>query len=141
MENIKKDDIRSISSRVGLVNIIAYIFMVIPYVILYRALNVDLNGPSSSLESIIVSTLPLYISLFIPCILAFKLDLKNIFSANNTSYKLSIKTKAKLTTLFTSIYLFASIISTYIMSFYMKFRLESDVADSSFHRDFCRDYI
>lgn len=132
MEEIKKNDIRSISTKVGLVNIIGFIIMFIPYLILYKFLNIDSNTPSSSLESIIVSTLPLYISLFIPSILILRQDSEDIFSGNNTSFNLSIKAKIKLTILFTSIYLFACIISTYIMSSYMKFRLGSDVADPPF---------
>lgn len=128
MEITKKNYIKSVSSKIGLINLIAYLFMFIPYMIIYQFLDMDSNTHWGSLKSIIVTSLPLYLSLFIPAVLIFGIDIKDIFSGKDTSFNLSIKAKIKLTTLFTSLFLFSSVISTYIMVFH----IDNEVANVPF---------
>lgn len=128
MDQIKQTFIRTILNKVGILNLVAYLITFIPYAIIYKLLNGDSNSYLGSLKSVIIFTLPLYLSLFATTIFIFKLDIGNMFVKKETSYNLSIKAKIKLTLLFTSLYLFSSIISTYIM----RFHIGNEVAENPF---------
>lgn len=130
MEKVNENRIKSVSTKIGLLHIISYSLMFIPYTILYNLLNGDSNSSLVSLKSLVIYSLPLYLALFIAAIFIFEFDIRDIFLGRSSPFSLSSKAKIKLTLFFTSIYLFSSLISTYFM---VKF-IGSEVSETPFFK-------
>lgn len=126
MEEVNRNDISQIASKIGKFIIICFIIELLVAIIYEifetsllvdytQLIKIDIIEIDMIVRSLTSTLSAIFIGLFI-----FKPNIKGIFSKENKKQILSLKSKVKLTILFLSISLFSTIISSYIMVFYGK---------------------
>lgn len=127
MEQINKNDISELTSKIGKFVIITFSIRVFFAIFLNDSLvkllySYGSLGKSDPLEiDMIVRSSISKISSIIIGLSIFKANIKDIFFNKNQIYKLNLKAKIKLTLLFISISLFFAILSSFIMMSYDKY--------------------